>query len=342
MEIWMDATSIRDARFISAVYEEFKDRFNFFVTCQRHRELSTIFKFYYVKYKSAGKIESYSREGRLDSYWRRVQALTRCIKRLRRKPKLLISFPSEACSISYMLGIPFIVLTDYSAHHTVLKSIIPLSRRILAPLAIGRSKLLRHGANMGAIKFFKGAFEVTWIRKHHYTSGVLRRLGVRAGEYAVFRPAATLGLNSTSLRFLERMVNCWDGSIIAIVRNKSQKSEIKKNYARRVKIVNFDHDVLSLLKTAAFVVSGGSLMAREASLMGVPSILFSIPSDIERFLSERGFPLYSAKNNIEISDQIFKVAKDPDQYRINTSSLLEEFDNPLDVLINEIAVYRQF
>ncbi len=342
MEIWMDATSIRDARFITAVYERLKGRFDFFITCQRHRELSAIFKFHRVKYKSAGKIESYNMEGRIDSYWRRVQALTRCMKRLRRKPKLLISFPSEACSISYMLDIPFIVLTDYSAHPIVLSSVIPLSDKVLVPLAVGRNKLLRYGASAGTIKYFKGVFEATWIKKHPYSAEILRRLGVRRKEYAVFRPSATQNLNSTSLHVLEKITSYWDRGIIAIVRSRSQRRKIKRLYAERVKIIKFDQDVLSLLKAAAFVVSGGFLMAREASLMGVPSILYSKPSDIESFLFKQGFPLYHVKNTDDISSQILKVAKDPEQYRIETSDLLEEFDDPIEILIDEIAVHRQF
>jgi len=342
MEIWMDATSIRDARFVSAVYEGLKDEFNFFITCQRHRELSAIFKFYDVKYKSAGKIESYSMEGRLDSYWRRVQALNRCMMRLRRKPELLISFPSEACTISYMLDIPFVVLTDHSAHPIVLKSIIPLSDKILVPLAIGRNRLIQYGASPENIRYFRGVFEATWIKRHRYSADILRKLDVRGGEYAVFRPTAVQNLDSTALHVLERITSYWSDGIIAIIRSKSQRKEIKKLYADRVKIINFNHDVLSLLKAAAFVVSGGFLMAREASLMGVPSILYSKPSDVERFLIERGFPLYTVKDSGEVSNWIVNVAKDPERYKINTSNLLEEFEDPIEILIDEIAVHRQF
>ena len=77
-------------------------------------------------------------------------------------------------------------------------------------------------------------------------------------------------------------------------------------------------------------------MAREAGIMGVPTISFYFRDDVLIYLMGRGLPIRYVPRPERIEDIVSRVMREPDAYREDTTYLLEGFEDHVEVLAEEV------
>lgn len=86
---------------------------------------------------------------------------------------------------------------------------------------------------------------------------------------------------------------------------------------------------MSTVASADLVVSVGGTMSREAALQGVPSLAISEMGRtyVNRYLAEKGFPLFMVKPS-----QVLGYARKYVGKRFDVKAKLAKLENPVDVI----------
>jgi predicted glycosyltransferase len=54
--------------------------------------------------------------------------------------------------------------------------------------------------------------------------------------------------------------------------------------------------------------------------------------DVQKYLTEKGFPIYYSKDMEEVTNHAIKVLREPDKYRVDTRRMLQEMESPIDAI----------
>ena len=335
--IWLDALTPKQARLCSSIYKEFKSKgLKVFVTAREYAETLQILELEGVPYRPVGKYGGASKAEKLIAYATRAQALldevnTRSICAL-----ISLSSPS-AVRVAFGLGIPAITLNDTPHAFHVGRLTLPLSKKVISPIAVPKKELIRLGAEEQAILQYDGVDEVAWMRSYEPNPEVLRDLELKAGEpFVVMRPpeekAAYLS-NSFGQDILDlmRFIVSKEVKVVFFPRYPEQRSLAEM--INGVIVPKKALDTISLYSYSVMIITGGGTMAREGSMLGIPSIsLFPLdyPLYVNDYLKEKGFPIFRFKSYKEALPLISEILKDPKEYKVNTKGLLNELENPLD------------
>jgi len=199
---------------------------------------------------------------KLISFAERVKELTSLIAD--RDVELAVSKASvEQARVAFGLGIPYIAMNDNDIPpHVVTKLTFPLSTLSIVPECFS-------GPTYGETIRFKGLFEVSHALDFMEDGEFVRSdLGLE-GEYVVVRypPAASHYLRESGPfeRIVEKFLR--ERKIPAVKIKREGVIELPSGER-----VSASIDGISLISRSAGVISGGGTMAREAALLGVPSI----------------------------------------------------------------------
>jgi predicted glycosyltransferase len=234
-------------------------------------------------------------------------------------PDVAIAHQSiELCRTAFGLGVP-IVLTADTPHATAVNRLtIPLAKVLVASEAIPK-RLFKSYGQQNVVQF-RGVDEVAWVKdsKPMRVSGHKRPLiMVRQMET---QATYALGKSDDTLKLAEKLTSL--GDVIFFSRYKRVDRE-------EFTVVKEFVDTVSAVARADLVLSVGGTISREAALQGVPSIVITEMGRtyVNRYLAEKGFPLFTAK-----SSQVLNLAKKYLGKRFDVKAKLAELENPVDVI----------
>ncbi len=334
--IWLDALTPKQARLCSSIYRELEvEGLDLIVTARDYAETLQILELEGIPYRSVGKYGGANKIEKLVAYATRAQKLVDELHNKEIRALISLSSPS-AIRVAFGLGIPSITLNDTPHAFHVGRLTLPLSTKVIAPIAVPKKELVKLGAEENRILQYDGVDEVAWVKFHEPNQQVLKEIGLEEGEpFIVFRPPEEKAAYLSSLRSMN-LVN-----LMKFVVSKGVKVVLFPRYfdqrkaAERLEGVIIPKralDTLSLYSYSSLIITGGGTMAREGSMLGIPSIsLFPLdyPLYVNDYLEKKGFPIYRFRSYEEALPLISEILESPESYRINTKPLLAELKSPL-------------
>ncbi len=334
--IWLDALTPKQARLFSSIYRELGkiEGLELILTARDYAETLQILELNKIPHTSVGRYGGVARVEKLVAYAVRAQKLVYELHDKKICALISLSSPS-AVRVAFGLGVPSITLNDTPHAFHVGRITLPLSTKVIAPVAIPKRELVKLGAEENNILQYDGVDEVAWIKSNKPDPHVLEEIGLEEEPFVVFRPpeekAAYLsGLVGTNFIDLIRFVARKGIKAVFFPRYPEQRKSVEK--ISGIIVPKRAVDTPSLYFYSSLVITGGGTMAREGALLGVPSIsLFPLdyPLYVNEYLKDRGFPIYRFRNCEEAFPLISKILENPEDYRINTESLLEELESPM-------------
>lgn len=318
MKIWYDACTGKQVRYGTAVIKRLKEHgYETILTLRQHPDTVPLAKYLGIEFKIIGKYNPRTLFTRLYESLKRQMAFCRMFKV--DIPDIAISHHSiDQCRVAFGLKIPLICTHDTPHADEVNRLTLPLIDVLIVSKAIS-DEHLRTYPTKRIIKF-DGVDEVAWIKnfrpqqkfEYGHPLIVVRQIETKA-VYAYGKEDITLKVAKKLSRY---------GKVVFLPR-----------YTRRPRkgliVPEGFIDSASLVAEADLVVSVGGTIAREAALQGVPSIVIPVfgRSEVNEYLQEKGFPIFTVKPSEVIKHAITLLNK-----KFDVKRKLFELENPVDVI----------
>jgi len=341
MLAWLEALTPKQAQLMIEIKGRLeKAGWRVVITTRKHDYTLGIFRLKKVKPVVIGVYGGASLEGKLYSSLYRSKKLLDYISKLDEKPRVHISFSSpDAVRVAFGLGIKIILLNDTPHSIYVNRLTLPLADKILIPKAIPK-EAFTYAVPSNRLVQYEGVDEVSWIKKLKPKTSVLRKLGLnRRDEIVVIRSEEVKAsyypklMEIPTIKVLSEIYGRNELKIVYFARYPDQKKLISERFPKVI-IPKRAVDAPSLIAYSRLVVTGGGTMAREGALLGVPSIsLFPAKLHVNEWLSAKGFPLWHFRRVEDAVEMIDKILDEPDKFRVDTSRMLMELEDPVEVLL---------
>lgn len=170
----------------------------------------------------------------------------------------------------------------------------------------------------------------------------LEKYGVKLKKYIIIREVSTKSLNylkqkeNLILNLANQIPN--NISVLLSLENKSLKNNYpSKWYLLEEPIENFH----SLLFFAHLVISSGDSVAREAAMLGTPSVYIGIREmSANQILIDKGLLIKSRLNELNtITNNLLKMGYSAEQKEKKRNQLAEEWDDLTDFILKKILEY---
>ncbi|MCS7364745.1 MAG: DUF354 domain-containing protein [archaeon GB-1867-035] len=341
MLAWLEALTPKQAQLMIEIKSRLeKIGWKTIITTRKHDYTLGIFRLKKVKPVAIGVYGGASSKGKLYASLYRSKKLLDLISKLDEKPKVHISLSSpDAVRVAFGLGIPIILLNDTPHSIFVNRLTLPLADKILIPKAIPK-EAFTYAAPPNRLIQYEGVDEVSWIKKLKPKASVLRKLGLsRRDEIVVIRSEEVKAsyypklMETPTIKVLSEIYGRNELKIVYFARYPDQKKLISERFPRVI-IPKRAVDAPSLIAFSRLVVTGGGTMAREGALLGIPSIsLFPAKLHVNEWLSAKGFPLWHFRRVEDAVEMMDKILDEPNKFRVNTSRMLMELEDPVEVLL---------
>jgi hypothetical protein len=348
MTFWLDIMTPKQVWLFESIKKELEAKGNrVIVTTRVHDVVVGLLKLKGIPHYIAGEYGGETLEGKLKASSERVLKLADHISPIYKDIDFSMHFSSpEAARVAFGLKIKAICLNDTPHSTAVCKLSFPLSNYVVSPACINADKLIALGANRNGIVQYDGVDEVAWIPRIKPDPSILKTLKLsRSKPIVVIRPeeskAAYLrgfkDINNSNIMaapLIKRILSEFpEAQIVVMPRYEDQRHAIEKQFQGNVLIPGQAVDGPSLLGLSTLTVSGGGTMSWESALFGVPSIChFPMDLDVQKYLTEKGFPIYYSKDMEEVTNHAIKVLREPDKYRVDTRRMLQEMESPIDAI----------
>lgn len=343
MRIWLDVITPKQARLMSAIALSSGE--DYLITVKELRESVELLRRLKVNYRVVGKYATGNLRDKLLAYAERVELLTEVS--LEYDPDVLISFSSpEAVRVAFGLSISSITMNDTPHSYHVARLTFPLSWRVVYPEAIPEHLMVRLGAPKDALVPYKGVDEVAWVKDYVLSNPPKKR------DFKVFvRPEESgasylLGKGRSVALELAKMALNEGAEVIIKCRYQDQLKALKRLESSgkgRLVILEEPVDTLDLFSRISLVITGGGTMAREAALLGTPSISvfpLNVKLHVNDYLKQKGLPIWRAIKLDKAAKIVKRVLRDPDLYIIDTREIVSALEDPRDVIFSVMGELR--
>lgn len=338
----MDALTSKQAMLMYSLAKKFeKYGHQTLITCRDYEYTASLLERYGAKFISIGKYGGKSLYAKLFYDNKRMLKLMKIIKDY--DPDVLISYPSPSgCRVAFGLKIPIVLLTDTPHAEAVHRLTVPLSNYLVFSKCIPSDLMEKYVLkSFTKIIQYNGIDELEWITEYiDKEEASSKRENIEIKEpYIIFRPEESKAAyyrkkKLTFVKILKLLNRVFNGSILFLPRYREQAKIVKK--FRNVIIPNKAVDLRMLYREALLVITGGATIAREAALVGTPSIsYFPLEVHVNTCVTSWGFPLYSAKNIQELKNLIVKILNKEVQVKKDRfKKILFELEKPSTILID--------
>jgi len=258
-----------------------------------------------------GKYSPDSLFSRLEGSASRVVQFSKLFKN--NPPDIAISHQSvELCRTAFGLGLPIILTADTPHAKAVNKLTIPFASVLVVSEALPKRFLEKYFPD--SIVRFKGVDEVAWIKD----SEPLNEPGPEKPLIVVrefeTKAAYAVGKSDFTAKIAEKLAPL--GNVLLLKRYNATR---KRQFVDSAKIV----------ANADLVVSAGGTIAREAALLGVPSIVVSEMGRtyVNTYLARKGFPIFMIDGQ-----RVLSFAKKCVGKKVNVKDGLAQLENPVDII----------
>ncbi|MFB6470087.1 MAG: DUF354 domain-containing protein [Vulcanisaeta sp. AZ3] len=346
IKAWFDALTAKQAR-IAAILsiEGKKEGINFIITCRKYDYIEEVLDMFNMHYQCVGQHGESAREKLVRGIERQLALLD-----VVRDFDIHVSLTSpDAIRVAFGLGKPIVALTDTVHSYFVNKLALPLADSVIAPSAIPMDEWGRYipSAEIDKVKVFNGVFELMWISRFKPTGETLSKLGLRSRSFVIIRfeeaRASYYDFGDKSGLLIRMAKNILERgySVVLFPRYSYQEELVKSElgfYMRLGRLIiprGLKLDGLDLSWHARLVITGGSTMAHEASLLGTPAISY-FPQHyyLDDYLISNGLPLYRCANEDCIN--VLNKVLDSDIEHVDTNPILSKMEDPTSLIIREI------
>ncbi len=238
---------------------------------------------------------------------------------------------AEQARVAFGLSIPFVALNDNDLPpHIITRLTFPLSKVAVVPECFS-------GPVYGPTIRFPGVFEISHVLDYleNPTKEEYKKLGLDEGEYIIVRPPPV------GSHYLKEA-----GSFDLLISKLLEETRLKEVRFLREggirlpsgKIVRSVVDGLDLMSTSAGVISGGGTMAREAALLGIPSMSLFPKEDpcVSKVLINAG--LLAKPKARELVREFKALLKARDRLKDLSRKFLEDYGDPIDTIEEAIKL----
>ncbi len=343
MKVWVDITNAPHVHFFKGIIRELeKAGHEVLITTREFDGLTGILDMYGFDYYVVGRHGGATLEGKLIAGTERMYKLSKLI--VEEKPDLtLYKHSAEAPRVAFGLQIPSIGFVDNETAVGQNKLILPYTKLLLFPKAIDAYDLLKCGADPNGMKPVNGFSELAHLYGFVPDKRVLRELGIKRNGYIVMRtePVKANYFNGPEKSVLEDVIPLLpDVPIVLFPRTEEQRRSFERfsNVIMPEKPV----DSLSLLYYARLMIGAGGTMNREAIALGTPTIS-TYPGKllaVTRWLVEKGVKFHST-DPVKVAAMAERMMEMNGSYRSYIRSVVGGFENPMNVILEEIETYEE-
>ncbi len=261
---------------------------------------------------------------------------------------VLVSYPSpSAIRTAFGLGKKVYVITDTPHAIHAHRLSVPLADYLIYSEFLRGGELEKYVLDSFTKKVtYRGVDEIAWIRRIRPEKGYYKELGLPEEGYIIARPperyAAYYGDYGGRLDFPLLVKKLAKKRTVVLVPRYAEDIEI---YSRIDNVVVLEPVLsLDLYENALMIITGGATMAREASLLGIPSIYtFSTEISVNKALRDLGFPLHHA-SDIDSVMTIFMKYEREGWPKTDTSNIISGLEDPAekvaDLVVKELSPHR--
>jgi len=318
MKIWYDACTGKHVRYGAAIAQHFRSLgHEVILTTREHPDTLGLAKILKEDFIPIGKYDPTSLSTRLKESLNRMAKFAEMFKS--DVPDVAISHQSvDMCRVAFGLGAPIILTADTPYAAAVNRLTIPFAETLVISTAIPKGLFRKCGAQR--IVQYKGVDEVAWIKGFKPSTAFKLEKPLIVVRQMETKASYGLGKTDVTERLARKLGSL--GNVLFLSRYDKARKEgllIREEFL----------DSASLVAHADLVVGVGGTIAREASLQGVPTIVFSEFGrlQVNRFLSREGFPLF-----IVNSSEVLDCAKKYLGKKWDVKAKLTKLENPVDVI----------
>jgi uncharacterized protein len=317
MKIWYDACTGKHTRYGAVIGKRLrKSGHEFIFTTREHPDTIALAKILGEKPIVVGKYNPSTLTSRLQESAERIIQFSRLFQD--NKPDIAISHQSvELCRTAFGLGIPIILTADTPHASATNRLTIPFAHTVVVSEALPKSFTKNYCASN--VVSFKGVDEVGWIKDFKPTKAAGLKKPLIVVRQIETKAAYAQGKQDQAKTLAEKLAELGNVHLIKRYNDKGNAFGVKAGF----------EDSANLVANADLVVSYGGTIAREASLLGVPSIAISdmAKTYVNIYLAKKGFPLF-----ITTEQKVLGFAKRYLGKRFDVEGKLEELENPVDVI----------
>jgi hypothetical protein len=324
MRIWYDACTGKHVRYASAISKRLRKKGHEIIfTTRRHPDTIPLAKILGEKPTVVGEYNPSSLSSRLEESAKRIIKFSRMFRE--NPPDIAIAHQSvELCRTAFGLGIPIILTADTPHAVAVNRLTIPFASTVVISKAIPEGFPKKYGAKN--IIRFDGVDEVAWIKNFKLKAIPKQKkplIIVRQIESKAVYAKNQIDFFSLFMKKLESL-----GNVHFIPRYYKKEEKIKnKEFS----------DSANLVAHAELVISAGGTLAREAALLGVPSLVVSEigKTYVNTYLAKKGFPLFFIDPH-----EVYDYAKENIGKRKDVSKKMLMLENPvskIEKIVQEIS-----
>ncbi len=276
--------------------------FEVLVTCREYEYACKVLNALRVPCLSVGRYSEGGPAAKVYEDGLRVSALAGIVRDF--SPEYLVAYPNpSAARVAFGVGIKYIALTD--SPHAIIPSrlSLPLADFVVFSECIPVDEVESFvSEKFTKLVTYRGVDEVGWIKRLEPKEEDVKLLGLKPWEYVVFRPAEEMatyyrGLSVLPAREVLQVIARLGYDIVLLPRY-SKHRELEKE---GVILLEEGFSGPSLTYFAKLVVTGGASIAREAALLGTPSITYTpLELYVNSCLESWGFPLRRVKSLLEL------------------------------------------
>lgn len=342
-KVWIDALTSKQGTLLGTLARELLDRgVEVLVTCREYEYTCRVLDSLGIPYVSVGKYSEGSPHSKVYEDGLRAASLVRLVQEF--MPEYLIAYPNPSASrVAFGVGIKYIALTD-SPHAVVPSRLsLPLADYVVFSKCIPEEDIrVFTSGRFTKLLTYNGVDELGWVKRLEPREEEVRALGLEPWSYVVFRPAEELatyyrGANLVSARdILEILIKL--GYDVVFLPRYSSHRELG---GRGVIVLEKGFSGPSITYFARLVVTGGASIAREAALLGTPSVTYTpLELYVNSCVEKWGFPLRRACSLPEIKSLLKELADFPVQNRDAYRERAIAMEDPVTVVVELITGER--
>jgi len=324
--VWLDVLTPKQALLMHYLSLKLRSKgYETIITCRKYDYIESLLKGYEEKFVSIGEHGGRSLSRKLAAYAKRTLELTKLINEV--SPSVLISYPSPSgCRVAFGLGIPIILMNDTPHAEAVNKLTIPLANYLIFSKCIPLEAFKPYTLPGTKIYQFNGVDELEWVINYkppkQFKEKTLSIINLDK-PFIIFRPEETQAsyykYRPVFHKVLKYIASRFDGTIVFLPRYEHQRKHVLKRF-KNIIVPETALDLRVLYPKASLVITGGATIAREAALMGTPSIsYFPRKTPVNECVSSWGFPLYNTHDWFSLRKHINALLEE--RTRLNENQL---------------------
>lgn len=335
VDIWLDVATPKDALLASCLLTLLHEKsYNVLVTAREQTQTIRILKLLNVPHHQIGSYGETLREKLLEEQ-RRIREFIEFFDKIGLPRVLWTHGEVGAIRTAFGLQVPIVYSNDTLHAIHVAKLATPLVDWIVAPSAFGKS-WTRFGIPKNRIILYDGVEETAWIKDVKFKIPAPKKAEDFAESEKVilfrnveYKASYYRDIKVDTCKLIEKL------SKMAKIVYLPRYEEEREKFAQYENVWLPKKPLLAyqLLPFVDLVIGSGGTVCRESALMGIPTISFHFWDVIAKYLNRKGFPIRILTELDKIVSLAKRSLRNPDKYKKNTSSLLEQLESPISVTI---------